>query len=167
MFLDLKKTIFARYLLSVCQCVIEDLDLDFYYFHGSVVRNNYFDLKNTCFCKSKRLHGFGEYYCEKNEELLIKYYSFHACRQSSKVCLHSDGLFCNSCFNYYKSFYLYDTIKICISSIHFRNKGRYRRYRNFNVIEAGRYFRISGEKKNGSEQMAFNFDALLKEILLQ
>ena len=71
MFLDLKKKIFARYLLSVCQCVIEDLDLDFYYFHGSVVRNNYFDLKNTCFCKSKRLHGFGEYYCEKNEELLI------------------------------------------------------------------------------------------------
>ena len=29
------------------------------------------------------------------------------------------------------------------------------------------FFRISGEIKNGSEQMAFNFYALLKEILLQ
>ena len=60
---------FARNLLSVCQCVIEDLEknkIDFYYVHDSVVHNNYLDLKNTCFCKSKRLHGFGEYYCEKH-----------------------------------------------------------------------------------------------------
>ena len=131
---------FARYLLSVCQCVIEDLEknkIDFDYVHDSFVRNNYFDLKNTCFCKSKRLHGFGEYYCEKYEQVLIKYYSFHACRQSSKACVHSDGLSCNNCFNYYKFFYLLDTIKICISSIHLRDKGKYRRCRNFTIIEAG------------------------------
>ena len=100
-----------------------------------VVRNNYFDLKNTCFCKSKRLHGFGEYYCEKLEQILIKYYSFYACPRSSKACLHSDGLSCNSCFN--KFFCLPDTIKTCIPSIHLRNKGSYGRYRNFNITEAG------------------------------
>ena len=100
---------FARYLLSVCQCVIEDLEknkIDFDYVHDSFVRNNYFDLKNTCFCKSKRLHGFGEYYCEKHEQILIKYYSFYACKQSSKACVHSNGLSCNSCFNYY-NFFMY------------------------------------------------------------
>ena len=61
---------FAIYLLSVCQYVIENLEknkINFYYVHDTVVCNNYFDLKNTCFCKSKRFHGFREYYCEKHE----------------------------------------------------------------------------------------------------
>ena len=137
---------FARYLLSACQCILKTLKKAKSIFIMLMIRNNYFDLKNTCFCKSKRLHEFGEYYCEKHEQILIfKFFihftplemnSFHAC----KTCVHSDGLCYNSCFNYYKFLYLPDTIKICISSIHLRNKGRYRRYRNFNINEARGFF---------------------------
>lgn len=95
-----------RYVLSVCQCVIDDLykqKVPFVYIADSVVYNDCRNLSYNCSCKSERFHGFGELYCPKHEELLNKFFSFDVCRNLTCICLNRSTA-CDYCFDYNKFF---------------------------------------------------------------
>ena len=61
----------SKFILSICQCVIDELDkaaADFYYVSDAVVYNDYHDLRNNCPCNSGHTHYFAYVYCRKHEE---------------------------------------------------------------------------------------------------
>ena len=96
----------CRYVLSVCQYVIDDLHkqkIPFVYITDSVVCNDYRDLRYNCSCKSERFHGFGEFYCHKHVELLSEFFSFNVCRNSTSVCSNRSTAY-DDCFDYYNFF---------------------------------------------------------------
>ena len=108
----------VNYILSVCQCVIDDLVIHgshFHYVSNSVVHNNYHDMRNNCRCNSGKLHHYGHWYCLKHLEVLQKFFSY-VCRRATRLCSHKSGGACKDCYYYFKYFFLEDAIKICISS---------------------------------------------------
>ena len=49
-----------RYILSVCQCVIDDLykrNTDFNYLSDSAIFNDYHNFRNNCMCGSKKAYS--------------------------------------------------------------------------------------------------------------
>ena len=62
-----------RYILSVCQCVIDDLykwNTDFNFLSDSVVFNDHLDLRNNCTCRSRKAHSFGYIYCRRHKRVI-------------------------------------------------------------------------------------------------
>ena len=108
----------VNYILSVCQCVINDLfihGLHFHYVSDSACHNDYHDMRNSCRCNSGKLHHYGLLYCLKHLEVLQKLFSYDVCRRATRFCSHKSGAACKDCYHYFKYFYLEDAIKICIS----------------------------------------------------
>ena len=97
-----------RYILSLCQSVIDDLykrNIDMNYLSDSVVFNDYHGLRNNCTCRSGKAHSFGYIYCRRHKELLIKFFSYDTCKTASKFCSRRPRVACNKCFDFYNLYY--------------------------------------------------------------
>ena len=145
-----------RYILSVCECVTDDLykrNTDINYFSDSVVFNDYHNLRNNCMCRSGKAHSYGYIYCHRHKELLIKFFSYDTCKTTRKFCSHRPRVACNECFDFYILYYLKDYIKICVSTVML-----FERYslhvKLFNYVEAHNFFQTCRKiKQDGNEQV--------------
>ena len=66
-----------NYILSICQCVIDDLfihGLHFHYVSDSAVHSDYHDMRNNCRLYSGKLHHYGLLYCLKHLQVLQKFF---------------------------------------------------------------------------------------------
>ena len=144
----------SKYILSVSQCVFDDLykkKISFNYVSDSVVFNDCHDLRNNCSYKSVKLHSLGYLYCRKHNEILTKCFSY-VCKNASRFCGDISIIACNEYFDYYKFYCLAKAIKICISSLIAKGK-RFSRYVElFDCIDADNFFQTCGKiKQNGTE----------------
>ena len=107
----------VNYILSVCQCAIDDLfihGLHFHYVSDSIVYSDYHDMRNNYHCNSRKLHHSDNLYCLKHLEVLEKFFSYDVCGTATRFCSHESRAACNECCDYFKYFYLRDAIKMCI-----------------------------------------------------
>ena len=108
-----------RYIISVCQCVVEFIshcNVNICYVPETVVYNDFNDVRNGCSCSAMKPHYFGFIYCRRHFELTESLFSYDACIKATEICIHNrvyQAAF-NNCFSYYKFFYLLDIILICL-----------------------------------------------------
>ena len=148
------KTMVRKFILSISQCVVDDLykkKILFKYVSESVFFNDYHDLRNNCSCRSRKAHSFKYLCCYRHEEVLLKLFSYDVCRSAKRFCSHRSKTACSKCFDYYKLYYFRDSINICISSLVART--RYSGHAEFfNYIEAHNFFQTCRKiKEDGNE----------------
>ena len=108
----IKKKIVGRYILSVCRCVFD------YLFKNSIdfcIVFNFNQCFDQCYCKSEKVHGFGNLHCEKHFKLLSDLFSDYAEVKANSVNRFCCYLF-HKCLECYLHFFTCETFKICISS---------------------------------------------------
>ena len=110
-----------RYIISVCQCVIELMfhcNVNICYVPDTVVHNDFNDVRNGRSCSAKKPHYFGFIYCRRHLELTESLFSYGACRKATEIYIHNRvyQAACNNCYSYYKFFYLPDIILLCLKS---------------------------------------------------
>ena len=102
----------GRYVLPIYPCVFDDLFKNGIDFCIVFDFNQCFD---QCYCKSGKVHGFGNLHCVKHFKLLSDLFSHYAAKKAHCVsCLSCYP--CNKCLEYYLHFFTGETFKICISS---------------------------------------------------
>ena len=145
-----------RYILFLCQCVIDDLykrNTDMNYLSDSVVFIDYHGLRNNCTCRSGKAHSFGYIYCRRHKELLIKFFSYDTCKTASKFCSHRPRVACNKCFDFYSLYYRKTLFKVCVSTVMLFER-YFRHVKLFNYVEAQNLFQTCRKiLKDGNEQV--------------
>ena len=145
-----------RYILSVCQCVIDDLykrSTDFNYLSDSAIFNDYHNFRNNCMCGSRKAYSFGYIYCRRHKELLITFFSYDTCTTASKLCFHRPRVACNECLGFYHLYYLKDSIKIYVSTVNLFEKYS-RQDKVVKYVEAQNFFQSCRKiKQDGNEQV--------------
>ena len=92
----------SKYILSVCQCVVDNLykkKICFNFVSNSVVFIDYRDLRNSCSCISGKFHSFGYLYSRKHDVILTKCSSYYVCENVSRFCVNRSTIACNECFD--------------------------------------------------------------------
>ena len=126
----LKKMV-GRCVLCACRCIFDDLfkkGIDFCIVFDF---NQCFD---QCYCKSGKVHGFGNLHCVKHFKLLSGLFSHYAARKAhcvKRLCCNP----CNKCLQYYLRFFNCETFKICISSAFVNDQYKnFEKYDRFDVL---------------------------------
>ena len=111
-----------RYIISVCQCVVELMfhhNVNICYVPDTVVYNDFNDVRNGCSCNTKKPHYFAYIYCRRHLELTESLFPYGACRKATEICIHYNRVYraaCDNSYSYYKFFYLSDVLLICLKS---------------------------------------------------